>query len=135
MGKPALYFFLMLVLLQVQWGLVLHLAPYRSSHDNRLALFALSGLLLASACGLYVSAAGLSAGGTLPIDTSIVQGVAALVNAGVFVAVVVEAWRGSFGPLVRRVVLRRLPSGLVTPRGPPPRSEGTSARVTMGRKA
>jgi hypothetical protein len=106
--NPALYFFLMLVLLQVQWGLVLHYSPYRSTHDNRLALFALTGLLVAAACGLYVSAVeggdGGAASGSLSTATSVVQGVAATVNAGVFVCVVVEAWRGSFGPLVRRVV-------------------------------
>ncbi len=113
----ALYFFLMLFLLQVQWGLVLYFAPYRSAHENRLALFTLSGLLVAAACGLYVSAVegsrrGVSPAKSLSTATSIVQGVAAAVNAGVFLCVVVEAWRGSIGPLVRRLVQRWLsPAG------------------------
>ncbi len=96
MDNPALYFLLMLVLLQLQWGLILRLSPYRLPQDNRLALLSLTGLLVAAACGLFVSAAGNGMARTVGTGdgVAVVQGTAAAVNVVVLVWVLVEAGSG-----------------------------------------
>ncbi len=106
--KPALYFVLMLFILQFQFAALLSAQPYNSTYDNRLSLFTVFGLLSAASTGLYVTATG-SAGHTG--DVIAVQSIAAVVNIAVAGFVALAIWRAVVQPLLARLwaaVLRKL---------------------------
>ncbi len=63
-------------------------------------IYATAGLLLASGCGLFVSALGGAHGG---MDARVVQALAAVVNLAVLLLALVETWKGSIGPMLRRM--------------------------------
>jgi hypothetical protein len=106
---PALYFVLMLFILQSQFAALLSTRPYNSVYDNRLSLFTVFGLLTAASTGLYVTA---TSGNGHTADVIVVQSVAAVVNLAVLV--LFEVWRTIVVPValkVWRVVLRKFSAG------------------------
>jgi hypothetical protein len=108
--KPALYFVLMIFILQFQFAALLSAQPYNSRYDNRLSLFTVFGPLSAASTGLYVTATGDAA---RTGDVIAVQSLAVLVNLAVAGVVALAMWRAVVQPLVVKLwgMARRVVQG------------------------